>query len=425
MARFGVICPAATGHLNPMMALCKELQRRHHQIVFFQLLETEAKVKAAGFECQTIGHERFPLGRLPKELQRLGELSGKEAFHHTVNLIREFGRINLREIPEHLRKSPVDALLIDEVSYSGGSIAESFRLPFVTISNALVLLQEPGVPPFFSGWKYGTSPFSRLRNRLGYFLFNRQRKPGIELINTHRKQWSLLPISYLDEACSKLAHISQQPEGFDFPRRRLRSTVHFVGPLHDSSAREPCSFPWERLDGRSLVYACMGTLQNRQQEIFGCIAKACADLPVQLAISLGGGCEPHDLKNLAGDPIVVKYAPQLEILKKTQLCITHAGLNTVLESLSQGVPVVAIPITNDQPGVSARVVWKGVGEAVPIKRLNSQRLKSKVEKVLTDPKYKTNVMLLRDTIGCTSGARCAADIVERVTRSATATRRTA
>jgi zeaxanthin glucosyltransferase len=127
------------------------------------------------------------------------------------------------------------------------------------------------------------------------------------------------------------------------------------------------------------------------------------------------------VKNLTGDPIVVKYARQLELLKKAQLCITHAGLNTALESLSQGVPMVAIPIANDQPGVSARLLWKGLGEAVPIKRLNSQRLKSKVEKVLTDPKYKSNVMVLRDIIARTSGARCAADIVERVTRSATAT----
>jgi zeaxanthin glucosyltransferase len=292
MARFAVICPAATGHLNPMMALCKELQRRGHDIVFFQLLETEAKVRAAGFECETIGHQRFPLGRLPKELQRLGELSGKQALHHTVSLFREVSRINLREIPEHLRKNPVDALLIDEVSYAGGSIAESFRLPFVTISNALMLREEPCVPPPLTAWSYGSSPISRLRNRLGYFIFNRLRKPGIELINTHRKAWGLAPISHADEALSKLAHISQQPEGFDFPRRRLPSTVHFVGPLHDSSVHEACPFPSERLDGRSLVYASMGTLQNRQQQIFGCIAEACADLPVQLVISLGVGANP-------------------------------------------------------------------------------------------------------------------------------------
>jgi zeaxanthin glucosyltransferase len=83
--------------------------------------------------------------------------------------------------------------------------------------------------------------------------------------------------------------------------------------------------------------------------------------------------------------------------------------------------MVAIPITNDQPGVSARLVWKGVGESVVMKRLNSQWLKSKIEKVLTDPKYKTSAMVLRDTIARTSGARSAADIVEGVTRSATAT----
>jgi UDP:flavonoid glycosyltransferase YjiC (YdhE family) len=80
MARFGVICPAATGHLNPMMTLCRELQRRHHQIVFFQLLETEAKVKAAGFECQTIGHERFPLGPFPKNFNAWENSQARKLF---------------------------------------------------------------------------------------------------------------------------------------------------------------------------------------------------------------------------------------------------------------------------------------------------------------------------------------------------------
>jgi len=42
----------------------------------------------------------------------------------------------------------------------------------------------------------------------------------------------------------------------------------------------------------------------------------------------------------------------------TSVCITHAGLNTVLEALAQGVPQVAIPVTNDQPGVAARIADK-------------------------------------------------------------------
>ena len=68
-----------------------------------------------------------------------------------------------------------------------------------------------------------------------------------------------------------------------------RKNVHFTGPWHDASARPAVEFPFEKLDGRPLVYGSMGTLQNRQKHIFGIIAEACAGLDVQLVLSLGGG----------------------------------------------------------------------------------------------------------------------------------------
>ena len=72
-------------------------------------------------------------------------------------------------------------------------------------------------------------------------------------------------------------------------------------------------------------------------------------------ISLGGGLDAAKLGKLAGDPLIVSFAPQLEILKQAALVITHAGVNTVLESLSEGVPLVAVPLGNDQFGVAARL----------------------------------------------------------------------
>ena len=45
--------------------------------------------------------------------------------------------------------------------------------------------------------------------------------------------------------------------------------------------------------------------------------------------------------------IVVNRAPQLELLKRATLCITHAGLHTTLEALARGVALAAIPVTND------------------------------------------------------------------------------
>jgi UDP-glucoronosyl and UDP-glucosyl transferase len=45
---------------------------------------------------------------------------------------------------------------------------------------------------------------------------------------------------------------------------------------------------------------------------------------------------------LPGDPIVVPYAPQESLLSKASLFLTHAGLNSALESLGHGIPIVVL-----------------------------------------------------------------------------------
>ena len=76
---------------------------------------------------------------------------------------------------------------------------------------------------------------------------------------------------------------------------------------------------------------------------------------------------------MEGDAVVVNYCPQIQLLERSAACITHAGLNTALESLAQGVPMVAIPITNDQPGVAARIAWSGTGVVLPPNQVNASR----------------------------------------------------
>lgn len=106
----------------------------------------------------------------------------------------------------------------------------------------------------------------------------------------------------------------------------------------------------------------------------------------------------HLAQNLPGEHLVVGYAPQLELLKKATLTITHAGLNTTLVSLSNGVPMVAIPITNDQPGVGARIVWTGAGDVIPRTRLSVPRLRSVIKQVMSDESYRNNAFRLQNAV---------------------------
>jgi MGT family glycosyltransferase len=136
-------------------------------------------------------------------------------------------------------------------------------------------------------------------------------------------------------------------------------------------------------------------------------------LDAQLVISLGGSATPESLGSLQGNPLVVGYAPQLELLKKASLTITHAGMNTTLESLNNGIPMVAIPIANDQPGVAARLAWAGAGEVVPLARLTVPKLRNAVQKVLTEDSYKQNAVRLQEAIQRAGGVIRAIDIVEQ------------
>ncbi|GEM_PF-3530060 len=75
MTHFGILCPPAIGHLNPMCALGNELQRRAHRVTLFQVPEMENKLKTTQLEFQAIGGEEFTPGEIAKFYKELGAIN--------------------------------------------------------------------------------------------------------------------------------------------------------------------------------------------------------------------------------------------------------------------------------------------------------------------------------------------------------------
>lgn len=413
MTHFGIICPSSSGHLNTILPLGQELQRRGHRITLVGLLDARPKTEAAGLHFWPIGEEDFPSGAMAAYFGELGKLSGIAAVRHTVAILKAEANVILRDAPAAIKTAGIEALLVDQVSLAGGTVAEFLDIPFITVCSAVVLNQELGIPPFNTPWQYSLGWWASLRNRVGYRILDRVTKPMLQLIADYRQQWNLPQHSHPNQNFSSLAQISQQPAELEFPREQLPQWFHFTGPYHNTASREPAAFPWEKLTGQPLIYASMGSVLGNMLGIFEQIASACEGLDAQLVISLGGSTDPEALPKLSGNPLVVGYAPQLELLAKATLTITHAGMNTTLESLTNGVPMVAIPITNDQPGVAARMAWAGCGEVVPLKSLKVAPLRDAIRRVLSDDSYKQNALRLQDAIRRAGGATRAADIIEQ------------
>jgi zeaxanthin glucosyltransferase len=411
MARLGAFCFPGTGHINPMTALARRLKQHGHDVVIFGIADTEARVRAAGVEFHLIGEQDYPPGTLQKLDQRLGELKGLATFRFTVERVKNTARMILRDGPAAVAEENVDALLVDEADM-GGNVAEYLGLPFVSVAFFPPLIQSDRVPAFCFGWKAGQDVVSRFRNRLGFALLSKVAAPIFDLVNRQRRAWGLKPLKRSTDALSKLAQIAQLPRALEFDVEGFPAELHYAGPFVDAQQRPHIDFQWEKLNGKPLIYASLGTLQNGSEEIFRTIAAACAGLDAQLVISLGGGLDPVRLGQLAGDPIVVKFAPQLELVKRAAVVITHAGLNTVLESLAEGVPLVALPLGNDQPGVAARVAARGAGVVLSRRGLNVARLRDAVRDVLTEDRYRNAARWLQAEMGKVDGLEIAVNVIE-------------
>ena len=85
----------------------------------------------------------------------------------------------------------------------------------------------------------------------------------------------------------------------------------------------------------------------------------------------------------------------------------------MLESLAQGVPQLAIPVTFEQPGVAARIAAKKTGVTMPFADLTSKHLSTLLDEVLNCSIYRENARKFQEIISKIDGLALAADIVER------------
>jgi zeaxanthin glucosyltransferase len=408
VSRIGFFTLPHAGHLYPAIALGRKLAKRGHEVIFFNSVITKAVLRTAGLSLHPI---------------RMGESHGSPprkwlGSNLSVRLQRQlfFTQSIFKESPGAIQSAGIDALILDQMDYPVGTVADWLNIPFINVSLVSPIYMSAYSPLIWYRWQYCDNMAARLRNRFGNALFRAFFAPVLAAINRQRRSWRLPPLRHFNELFSTLAIVSQVPEVFDFPNHGLPPQLFHTGPFIDGGGRRTVLFPWEHLNEKPLIYASMGTRKNEDLRIFRIIAEACGTLDAQLVISLGGNLEKID--SIAQNTIAVPYAPQLDILSRAALTITHAGINTTLESLVKGVPLVAIPISDDQPSVAARIVRVGAGESVSYKNISVKRLRNVVQEVIANPKYRSAAQSMKTAIEPYNGLERAADIIDKTFKKA-------
>jgi len=402
--KLGFICPDLPGHLDPMTALARHLQARNHEVVFLYSTEANGLPFVSSPEKNHINENRPESSKLQGEAEVRFGLSQLMAQTEAI----------LKSLPAVVHANGIDALIIDDVQFYAELGPMQLGMPYVHVSNGLHFDYSGWTPLCLYGWPHESTPAALARNREGVAKWANLLESVSGGIRAHAESVGLkIDWNELSSTLSPLASITQTPSAFDFDNAHWPSQFHHTGPFHDGKGREKVDFPWERLTGEPLIYASMGTILNGQVDVFHTIVAALAKYKnLQLVLSIGDQVDPRQIGSVANNAIIVKRAPQLELLKQTLVCITHAGLNTVLESLAQGIPQLAIPITYDQPGVAARIAHKQTGVVTSLDKLTADHLAFLLNEVLSDATYRDNARKLQKAIADANGLSVAADLIE-------------
>lgn len=143
--------------------------------------------------------------------------------------------------------------------------------------------------------------------------------------------------------------------------------VELVGPsLPRANRGDETAFPWQMLDpGRPLIYASFGSQIYHQPELFRRVIDAVDARAVQLVISAADLATSGELGTLPPNVIARPYVPQLALLKRTSVMLSHGGANSVMEAIANGVPLVIAPLCNDQFHQVHFIERAGIGRILP------------------------------------------------------------
>ncbi len=416
MAHLAFIAPPFLGHLNPMRVLARELVRRGHRATFFGIPDAGSLVAGEGVGFEAVGLASHPAGHLAGMVARMAAIDGFRGLPGIIRDVTAMSAMLLRELPSRLSACGVDLILCDGTEAAGALVAAHLGMPVVTVANALPLNREPAIPPAFTAWRYDPSRWGVERNQGGYRVADLLMRGQGAVIADAAARWGLGSRRTIVDCLSSSAQLSQTVAGFDFPRAELPDVFHHVGPLRDRTVG-PSPFRLPERDGRPLAYASLGTLQGGRVRLFHRIAAAADEAGFRLVLAHGGRLGAAEVASLPGRPSVHAFVPQGAVLAEADLAILNGGLNTVMDALAAGVPIVAVPIAFEQGAIAARLAAAGAGRSVSRRFLATGRLARVMRDVAEAPRYRAAARRLAGEIAAAGGVQRAADIVEGVLRA--------
>ncbi len=357
------------GCINGLLATAAELVERGHRLIYYCTDEFKPKIERTGAEFRSyqglINDFKISNYDLFKALKRSVDMTVDKLDH------------NLAAI----QKENPDYIIHDSLCTWGKHMAAILGLPAINLMHSY--------PVNRASMSLNMNTASMLIRVGLYKLISLLQKSSAKKVL--RKKYNLhlsLSDAMINREDLNIVYTSQHMEPSIF---KSETGYLFVGPSLFFKADQG-DFDFQSLKGGKVLYISLGTLHNINPSFYKTCIEAFRGTAYKVVISVGTETDLNLFRDLPQNFIVRPSVPQQHLLEHVDLFITHAGMNSVNESICCGVPMLLLPHHFEQQLIANRVQELGMGEVMDIKKIKSSDLISTVHTLLSNSVYRNQAL---------------------------------
>lgn len=409
------------GHTNALVAIARRMRDEGDEVLFALTAPKSTprlplpEVVKTGFALPTSIEARgVPVARLRPPLSLLFHAAlipwarGYGELRRALSLFTSGAASLAEQVAEEMRRFRADVVVSDFSFFPAWMAAERARIPLATAYHSGLPFPIPGGAPFGSGLPHGAPRDARWRE--AERELDRLNAHADARINEARAAFGLPPSApgMLARPYSPDANLLLTHPALELPYGDLGPTTRFTGPCLDARAEDE-AFPWERLQESAYrVYVSLGTVFNTRPAAFAKILRG-LDLPgVQVIASAGASFDALSRMRAHPNAAIFRRVPQLALLPRVDLVVSHGGNNTTNETLAAGKPMIVIPFGGEQMQNARRVEALGAGVSIDFERLDEGAVRAAARRIRETPTFAERARDIESALRHVDGAGAAA-----------------
>lgn len=344
------------GHTNPTLPLAKALAAAGHEVSYINAECMRSRIEATG--ATFLPYRNYPAAPTEDEKK-------KGSFRACWDTAMRM-------------KGQVDLLIYEMFFYPGFTLAEQLGVPCVRQFSQPAWSVE--------GWL--KRPF---RFRMAAQLLDQQIMSGDDRRHMDQVDRSLSGAGMNDRPALNIVYL---PEEMQDCRGDFGDDYVFILPPAEDAAQDDF-LPWAEL-ARPIVYVSMGSIMS-DRGFCRQVVKGLGGRDMTVILNTGR-IDPASLGTLPANVRAYSFVPQVQVLRHADVFATHCGMNSANEALTAGVPMVCLPVMNDQIGNAARLVELGVGRRVSPFLMSGRKLLAAVQEVWRDEGMRQRAAALKESL---------------------------